>query len=113
MDGFRHRIFLFDLVDTLVASGKFPTAGWQLISLAILEAVPIYTLTPRFIMSVRELYTRDIQGRCVSGFDSGFGLSLASRDAVGTAITFADIEENEVLGDVEEMPVEVRTALAE
>ena len=59
-------------------------------------------------MGLRELYARDVQGRCGGGFDTGFGLS-SGYGAGGMAIMFADLER---LEDVEEMPMEVGTILA-
>ena len=72
----------------------------------------MYTLSPRFILSTRELYARDVQGRCVGGIDTGFGLSLSGREAAGT-IVFADVEQNEVSEDVGEMLTEIRTTRQE
>ena len=97
----------------LAASGKLPTGGWQLIFVLTLEFVPIYTLTPRFIMSVRELYAHDLRGRCVGGIDTGFGLSLSGRDIGATAIMFADVEQNEVSEDVDEIAMDVVTTQPE
>ncbi|KAH0836668.1 hypothetical protein J3R83DRAFT_8388 [Lanmaoa asiatica] len=57
----------------------------------------MYTLTPRFILSVRELYARDVQGRRGEGVDTGFGLPSAGRGAVGTAMVFVDVEPDEGL----------------
>ena len=54
----------------------------------------MYTLTPRFILSIRELYARDVQGRRGEGIDTGFGLS-SGRGTGGTAIVFVDVEQNE------------------
>ncbi|KAF8553927.1 hypothetical protein OG21DRAFT_1509575 [Imleria badia] len=88
-------VFLFALIDLLAASGKLPAGGWQLYLLGILEWVPVYTLTPRFIMSIRELYARDVRGRRGEGIDTGFGFSSSGRGAGGTAIVFADVERNE------------------
>ena len=75
--------------------------------LAVLEYVPLFTLTPRFIISIRELYARDVQDRRGGGINTGFGLSLSSRSIGGTEIVFADVEQNEGLGDVEEVSMEV------
>lgn len=52
--------------------------------LLILEYVPVFTLIPRFIMSIGELYARDVQGRRGGGFDTGIGLLLSGRGVVGT-----------------------------
>ena len=111
---FRDSVFLFALVDILGTSGKLPTEGWQLLLLFILQSVPIYTLTPRFILSIRELYARDVQGRRSEGIDTEFGLSLSGRGAAsGTAIVFVDVEQNEMLDGVEEIPMEVGTSWPE
>lgn len=74
--------------------------------LYVLEYVPVYVLAPRFVISMRELYACDGQGLRVGGPDTGFGLSLSSLGNVGTAMVFADVGQNEV----EEIPMEVRTA---
>ncbi|KAF8135141.1 hypothetical protein EV363DRAFT_1160330 [Boletus edulis] len=55
----------------------------------------MYTLIPRFVLSLRELYARDV--RRGSGIDTGFGLSLSSSDA---GIVFAGDEQNEELEEV-------------
>lgn len=58
----------------------------------ILEYVPLYILTPRFILSIWELYANDIQGRRGERIDTGFGLSLSSRDASGMAMEDMDVD---------------------
>ena len=84
------------------------TSGWQWTVFEVIQLVPIYALTPRFILSVRELYARsDVQGSRGDGIDTGFGLSSSGWGAGGTAIVFADFEQNEGLGDVEEIGMEV------
>jgi len=64
-----------------------------MIPLYILEEVPMYTLGPRFIIGIREVYARDVQCRRGSRIDTAFGLTLP---ADGTAMVFADVEENGV-----------------
>ena len=76
--------------------------------LGILQVVPLFTLTPRFIISIRELYARDVQCRRGDGIDTGFGLT-SSRGAVETVIVFAGAGQNGGLEDNEEVPREVRT----
>ena len=107
-----HSIYLYNIVNVLAAAGGSPTGGWQLV-LNVLETVPLYTLTPRFILSIREMYARDVQGRRGSGIDTGFGLSSPGCDAGGTAIVFADVEQNERSEGVEEIPMEVGTTQPE
>ena len=106
---FCHSVFLFSFLNVLGASGKLPTGGWQLDLLTILQCVPIFTLSPRFILSIRELYARDVQGRRGEAIDTGFGLSSGC-GAGGTAIVFADVEQKEGSEAVEEVPREVVTS---
>ena len=102
---FRRSILLFALIDVSSFSAYFPTGGWQLILLPILQTVPIFTLTPRFILNIRELYARDVQGRRGGGIDTGFGLSLSGHEAGRTAMVFMDVEQNEGSEDVEEVGI--------
>lgn len=54
--------------------------------------VTIPPLIPRFIISIRELYDRDVRGRW-QGVDAGFGITSqpgGSEVAVVSAIAFAD-----------------------
>ena len=110
---FIRSIFLSILINVLGASGKLATAGWQIIALGIVQDVPMYTVAPRFILSIRELYARDVQGRRGEGIDTGFGFSLSDRGGVGTAIMFAAAEQNEGLEDVEETPMGVGMSRSE
>ena len=104
---FHHSILLFNLINVLSVSGTVPAGGWGVIVLVISEYVPIYTLTPRFILNMRELYAHDMQGRRGEGIDTGFGFSLSSRDAGGMPMVFADVGENHGLEDIEEIPMEL------
>jgi len=79
-----------------------------LIVVYILAFVPTFVLTPRFIISIRELYAHDSRGR--RGEGTGFGLStLSGRGSPGTAIVFAEVEQNETLEDVQEIAMEDQT----
>ena len=103
---FCHSVFLFSLINALTTSEKLPTEGWQV--LFILEYVPVFTLSPRFIMSIRELYTHDVQGRRGEGIDTGFGLS-SDCGAGRSTIVFVDVEQNEGSEHIEEVPRGVAT----
>ena len=94
-----HSVSVSNIINVLAASGWSPT-GARLLVLGVLEDVPFFTLTPRFILSIREMYAHDVQGRHGSGIDTGFGLSSSGRDAGGTAIVFADVEQDEDFEDV-------------
>ena len=102
----RYSNLLFSLINVLVVLGNLPTGESQLIAIAVLQYVPIFTLTPRFIMSIRELHARDVQGRRGDGIDTGFGLS-SSPGAGGIAVMFANVGGIEGFEDLEEIPMEV------
>ena len=87
------------MVNILGLLGKIPE-GRVVIVLGSSTNVPPHTLTPRFIMNIRELYALDTQGHC--DIDTGFGLSAsgAGRGAGGTATigTIAFVEGGEIGG---------------
>lgn len=85
-------------------SGIYPTSGWELIVTSLIELIPLFTLTPRFIISIRALYARDLQGRRGEGIDTGFGLSSGRN--VRSTLVFADVEQNGEMEDIEEVPGE-------
>ncbi|KAF8126814.1 hypothetical protein EV363DRAFT_1418714 [Boletus edulis] len=68
--------------------GTLPN-GWITQVLVVAADVPLYTLTPRFVMSVRELYAVDSQGR--SDIDTGFGLTNEARRGIGASTTIGMI----------------------
>ena len=75
--------------------------------LAILSGITLCPIMPRFIISVRELYDRDLRHGW-EGDDTGFGVlsqTTASQNAPVSAIAFADIapgQDEDVEGDVNE-----------
>jgi hypothetical protein len=61
--------------------------------LTVLTYTTLCPIMPRFIISMRELYDRDLRGRW-QGIDTGFGVSLqpvSSGNAAVSAIRFADV----------------------
>ena len=104
---FCHSVFLFFFFNALVVSGKFPTGGWQVILFSILQSVPIFTLSPRFILSIREFYVRDVLGRRDEEIDTEFDLS-SGRGAGGTTFVPVDVEQNEGSDNIEEVTWEVQ-----
>ncbi|KAN0092755.1 hypothetical protein V8E55_003539 [Tylopilus felleus] len=89
-------IILFNLSNLLSTFGKVPAGGWQLVLLLIVEYGPIYTLAPRFILSMREMYAHDVRGRREGGNDTGFGYAGQNGSVEG----------------VEEIQMEARTTQA-
>ena len=81
-----------------------------MIPLYILEVVPMYTLTPRFIMGLKEVYARDVQGRRGSRIDTVFGLSLSDHGVDRTTVELTDIERNDGLVGVEVTPTAAGTS---
>lgn len=101
----------WNLVNALYAWGVISVAGQQAVPVVLVEFVPVSTLTPRFILNMRELYARNIRGERGNGIDSGFGLSaLSGRAASRSTIVFADGGRNEGLEYGEEIPMEERRA---
>ncbi|KAF8452775.1 hypothetical protein L210DRAFT_3755764 [Boletus edulis BED1] len=49
--------------------------------------IPLYTLTPRFVVNVRELYALETEGRQDRDIDTGFGLSSGVARGVGRSTT--------------------------
>ena len=74
-----------------------------------MESIPPYTLVPRFILSLRRLYARDLGGGHGSDIDTAFGVtSTSGLDAAASAIMFADSEQNEGLEQGEGIQLEER-----
>lgn len=101
----------WNITNMLFAFGKPPT-GWQFLSMLLVGLIPFSTLTPRFILDVRELYARDVRGRGYSEIDSGFGLSALSDNVTSrSAVVSVDAEPNGGgLAHGEEIPMEEQTA---
>jgi len=89
---------------------NMPTEA-EVIIVTILACVPMYGLTPRFIISIRELHAHDVQGRCGEGIDTGFGFGLSSDAPVTAAMVLADVEQNDSgrLEDVHDIAREDQT----
>jgi hypothetical protein len=101
----------WNIINTLYAWGNFSPVGWQIIFVGFVEAVPIATMAPRFVLNVRELYARNIRGERGDGIDTGFGLSgLSGNGTSRSAMVFADSGRSEGLEHNEEMSMEERAA---
>ena len=93
----------------LGGTGAIPTDGWRQIPIGIMELLPPFILVPRFALTLRKVYARDLQGRRGSEIDTAFGLgSAVGRGAVASAIMFADAGENEGEVQGEEIQLEAR-----
>ena len=94
----------FSLVIMLVDIARIPTDGWRAIVLGPMSAIAVITLVPRFILNLRRLYERDLQGRhWGSDINMALGLTSASgRQTPINAIVFADAGRNEGLEEYEE-----------
>ena len=69
---------------------------WQVVLFGIAEFVPAFVFTPRLVLSLRELYARDLRGRCGSDIDTAFGLTSSGHGAVASQIVFAEGSQNVV-----------------
>lgn len=92
------------VLSDLVASCIYVNPGWPFTLQLVGEFIPAVTLVPRFILSLRKLYERDLQGRSGTDFDTAFGLTSSSGLGVhASAIMFADNTLNHGLERGEEM----------
>ena len=76
--------------------------------LVVLYCTTLYPMMPRFIISVRELYDRDLRGRR-QGIDTGFGMpsqSVSNEVVAMSAIQFADVAPGQEQGQVAEGEVD-------
>ena len=80
-------MLLFALVNVLNFWVNIPITGWRILFTGTLEYVPVFTLTPRFIMSVRALYARDLRDPCRQ-YDMDTEFNSGDR-ADGSAALFA------------------------
>ena len=98
----------YAFVVLLTDVARIPTDGWRAIVLGPISSVAMVTLVPRFILTLRRLYERDLQGRhCGSNNDMALGLSSASgRHAPVSTIVFANVEQNEGLEEYDERRME-------
>ena len=102
-------ILTYALISVLVSTGSVPMDGWRVIFLGAMEDIPAFTLVPRFFLSLRKLYKRDLRGRRGSDIDTAFGLtSVSGHGAIASAIMFADAGQNEGLEEGEEIRMEGR-----
>lgn len=85
-----------------------PQGGWWSLSY-VAEYLPPIILVPRFMLSLRALFARNVQGRRGSDVDAAFGLSSGSVHAAASTIVFADSGQNEELEHHEEMQMVERT----
>ena len=88
-------ILLYATVIVMFNAANIPNDGWWILW-PLAQSIPIITLVPRFILNLRELYARDLQGRRGSDIDTAFGLaSAASNGPVVSDMMFADGGQNE------------------
>ena len=74
-----------------------------------MDSVPPYTLVPRFILGLQNLYARDLQGRRGSEIDTAFGFTSGSgHGAITWEIMFVDGGQNDGLEEGEEIQMEER-----
>ena len=102
------RVFLNTLIYLLYGLGDIPQ-GWVYYVLLVVSNVPLYTLTPRFVVNIRELYALDIVSRRGGDIDAGFGLSSRASRGVGSTtvgtIVFAEVGRTGGLNNDEETVV--------
>lgn len=87
---------------------KSPTSEGQIILVGVMKAIPVFILAPRFILSLRQLYARDVQSRRGADIDTAFGLtSVSIYGDLGSAVVLTDAGQHERLEqDSEGIPLE-------
>ena len=99
---------LFYLVGLLQTKPNSTPDSTSVLLLNAFSYATICPLMPRFIISVRELYDRNLHRRW-QGVDTGFGVLsqvIASENAAVSAIAFADVapgQDQAVEGDANEL----------
>lgn len=72
--------------------------------LSISQVVPLITLVPRFVLSLRALYARDLRGIRTTEIDSAFGFSSGSTySTAASTLVFSDGGENGGIEQAEEI----------
>ena len=101
-------MLLYAAVNVMFDTANIPIDGWWIL-LLVAQNIPMFTLVPRFILNLRELYAHDLQGRCGSDIDIAFGLTSAScYGPVTSAIMFADGGHSDGEEQSEEIQMEER-----
>jgi len=104
-------ILMWSLLNTLDDFEIFsPVGPQQILPLNLAQYVLISTLTPRFILNMRELYACTTYAGRGHGIDTGFGLTALSTHGSRSLIVFADGGDGEGLDDSEGIPMQTRTA---
>ena len=100
---FRCRNVFYNTI-ALTQFGRVAIDSTAVLFLSTLSYIFIDVMSPRFIISIRELYDRDLHGRW-NGIDSGFGVlsqAVSGEDAVVAAIAFADVNPGQEEGQAVE-----------
>ena len=103
-------MLVFAVISFLYNTVIDPTYDWLALLCNALQVIPPVTLVPRFIINLRELYGRDLQGRRGSNIDTAFGLGSAFEQSAvrQSAIVFADGRQNESEERGDEMEMEIQ-----
>ena len=97
------------LIDVLLFTGKVSPEGWRGVLIGMVQAIPCYTLVPRFILNLRKLYARDLRVRRGSEIDTGFRFTSAfGHSAATSTIMFAESRQNEGEEQGDEIQMEDR-----
>lgn len=82
-----HSMLTYALSALLVDVARIPTDGWRAIVLGPMEAIAVVTLVPRSVLTLRQLYERDLRGKHYrSDMDTAFGLTSASTVPLSTIV---------------------------
>ncbi|KAN0094449.1 hypothetical protein V8E55_002736 [Tylopilus felleus] len=100
--------FVINFLHAIITEGLFSINFSQTVALTLTPAleVLIFTLNPRFILSIRELYANPFQAQYIdTGFGIGSSLGSSTLTEIGTMSHFADVGPGERLDEIEEVPM--------
>lgn len=103
----KYSFLVWSLLDILYDTTNIIHGGWSTILLT-LEFIPPFTLVPRFILSLRALYVRDLRGIRGGDMDTAFGFTSGSGHGTVGTIMFADAAQSEGAEQEEEIQMEER-----
>ena len=99
-------VLAYAIICQLASTGRIPRDGRLVMYVAMQQTLP-YMLFPRFVLSLREMYAQELQGRRGDGIDSAFGLGQSQHAASGHPVLFAGISRNTKGDDGMEMEMEM------
>ena len=97
-------VLVFSIISLLTNTTTAAPNAWFL----FLSSIPPFTLVPRFVLNLREIYARDVHVGRGSNMDTAFGFGTGfEQGAIRSAIVFAEPRRIRGEAEGEEMEMEV------